>query len=236
MAQVTADILLATWERGQARHPLDRALLLFALAAPEIELDELADRPLGQRNLALLRLRRELFGDRLDACVDCPGCSERLEFPLSASALGGPATAAGQASTFEVDGHGFRLPSTRDLARVADELEPQRAAARLLSALATTELAPALEASSEFLARFETALESADPCGDLALDLECPSCHREWTAPFDVATFVWDELERRAQHWLDDVHLLASAYGWSESQTLALSESRRRAYLERVLA
>jgi hypothetical protein len=33
-----------------------------------------------------------------------------------------------------------------------------------------------------------------------------------------------------------DVHALASAYGWSEREILALSDTRRRLYLEMVSA
>jgi len=34
---------------------------------------------------------------------------------------------------------------------------------------------------------------------------------------------------------LDDIHLLASAYGWTEDEVLRLSPMRREAYVRRVL-
>ena len=42
------------------------------------------------------------------------------------------------------------------------------------------------------------------------------------------------ELEAQAKRLLRSVHVLASAYGWSESEILALSEARRDAYVELV--
>ena len=87
MTGMDAQTLLACWEHGRRRHPLDRALLLFAAAEPHVDPETLADRPLGERNAALLNLRRELFGDELRSCVDCPECGERLEFTLSANLL-----------------------------------------------------------------------------------------------------------------------------------------------------
>ena len=87
MTRMDAHSLLACWEHGRRRHPLDRALLLFAAAAPHVDPETLADRPLGERNAALLRLRQSLFGDALKSCVDCPECGEQLEFTLSASSL-----------------------------------------------------------------------------------------------------------------------------------------------------
>ncbi|HEV7822061.1 MAG TPA: hypothetical protein VGO84_12850, partial [Burkholderiales bacterium] len=82
-----AQALIGCWEHGRTRHPLDRALLLHAAAAPDADPDTLADRPLGERNAALLRLRQRVFGDAVKSCVDCPACSERLEFTLNASTL-----------------------------------------------------------------------------------------------------------------------------------------------------
>ena len=43
-------------------------------------------------------------------------------------------------------------------------------------------------------------------------------------------------MDVRARRLLDEVHALARSYSWSERQILELSEVRRRAYLERVLA
>jgi hypothetical protein len=225
-----AQSLIACWELGRRRHPLDRALLLYAAAAPDEDPDSLADRPLGRRNAALLRLRRSIFGDTLKSCVDCPKCGERLEFSLSADAL--LERAASHALTHAQLGKlQLRLPTTRDLASIAAETEESRAVRKLLERLAD---APAdeLEFSEEELTR---ALDTADPCIDLTLDLSCPACDHTWSAPFDVPAYLWDEIDVRARRVLDEVHALASTYCWSEKQILALSEVRRRAYLERVL-
>jgi hypothetical protein len=39
-------------------------------------------------------------------------------------------------------------------------------------------------------------------------------------------------METYARRLLYDVHALASAYGWSEDEVLAVSPARRRCYLE----
>jgi hypothetical protein len=225
-----AQSLIACWELGRRRHPLDRALLLYAAAAPGEDPESLADRPLGRRNAALLRLRRSMFGDALQSCVNCPECGEQLEFTLSADAL--LERAASQAATHaQLGERRLRLPTSRDLASIAAETDANCAARLLLARLAGS-----TDFGSDFtetdLAR---ALDSADPCMDLTLDLSCPACNHAWSAPFDVPAFLWDEIEVRARRLLDEVHALARAYGWSEAQILALSDARRRAYLERVL-
>ncbi len=90
--------------------------------------------------------------------------------------------------------------------------------------------------SEELESQISRALDEADPCMDLALDLVCPACEHTWSAPFDIGAFLWEELDVRARRLLDEVHALARSYSWSERQILELSETRRRAYLERVLA
>jgi hypothetical protein len=82
----------------------------------------------------------------------------------------------------------------------------------------------------------EAAMDQADPLTDIALAFECDVCGHRGTAPLDIGAFLWEEIETRARGLLDEVHLLARAYGWRESDVLALSEARRAAYLERVTA
>ena len=75
-------------------------------------------------------------------------------------------------------------------------------------------------------------LAAADPQAELRLQLRCPECGAERPAEVDPAAFVWRELDDRARSTLAEVASLAAAYGWSESEVLALSRERRRAYLE----
>jgi hypothetical protein len=235
MRKFTPDELLFAWERGRNRHPLDRALLLYSIAVPESDPDSLADRHLGQRNAALLQLRESIFGDALSSCVDCPRCGEHLEFCLSASALRAPPPAA-VTSHVEVDGLRLRLPTTRDLAQIAHESDEDTAARRLLlSLIDANQIADGRDAAA-LASRLAAALEQADPRIDFALHLDCPACGHAWSASFDIANFLWEEIEVRSRRLLDEVHVLARAYGWPEREVLGLTEARRAAYLERVTA
>ncbi|GAU64952.1 hypothetical protein SSP35_01_02890 [Streptomyces sp. NBRC 110611] len=82
------------------------------------------------------------------------------------------------------------------------------------------------------LKRFAEAAEEADPAAELALNIACPECGAATPAELDIAAYLWTELDAWARDVLLDVHLLASAYGWSEPEILALSPLRRRYYLE----
>jgi hypothetical protein len=52
--------------------------------------------------------------------------------------------------------------------------------------------------------------------------------------PVDVGEFFWEEIASYARGLIEDVDALASRYGWSERDILALPERRRRRYLDHV--
>lgn len=233
MPALSAAQLLSVWEHGARRHPLDRALLLFAVAEPGLAPDALADAPLGACNAALMRLRRDCFGAAIPAWSDCPACGERMSFELDLAQL---PTMTPVPDVVEVEGHRFRCPGARQLAALADCPDAAEAARRLLlSCIADEAQAPADNAMlDQLLVHAEHAIEAADPWADVAVDYQCPACGHAGEAAFDIASYLWEEIEAHASRLLDEVHLLASSYGWPEDEILALGDLRRAAYLARV--
>lgn len=223
---ISAATLLDIWEAGAAQPPLARVLALLAPLFPETAVAEL---PVGARDALLLLVREWLFGAQMECIAVCPACTARLEFSLATTALRAlaPATAVQQ---LDVGGQqlAFRLPASADLLA----LPPGPAATRRLIERCLVD-APAM-LSDEALAAVATAMAAADPLLDLRIELACPDCGHRWAAPFDIAGFVWQELDRWARRLLRDVHTLARAYGWSEREILALSSQRRALYLQMV--
>jgi hypothetical protein len=227
---------LDLWELGGRKHSLDRALLALAAALPETAPEFLADWPLGRRNRALAALRCSSFGPRMPAWVACARCGEKLEFELDGRVLaeGGRPEDEGVPEPIVVKGRTFRLPTSRDLARAAGA-DPGRAALALAEscrtdgggALADDWLSPELEELGERMARL-------DPMAETRVSLLCPDCGHAWEAAFDLADFLWAEIEARARRLLREIHGLASAYGWTEDEILALRPQRRALYLELV--
>jgi hypothetical protein len=62
--------------------------------------------------------------------------------------------------------------------------------------------------------------------------IECPKCCNRWDEALDIAVFLWAEIDAQARRLLRDVHVLGSAYGWSEADILSLGERRRALYVE----
>ena len=224
--------LLDVCGRGRERHPLDRALLLLAAALPEEEAGRLADLTLAERDRALLALRAATFGRRLTSYIDCASCGERLEFQLDTANLLAISENAPAPAVVQLGGLRFRLPTSRDLARIA-EVSEEGEASRLLAGLCCIDGGEAA-LPNELIADLEEAFARADPGGNIQLDFDCPACHRSWEEVFDIGEYFWEELETSSRRLIAQVHRLASAYGWSERDILSLGAVRRAMYLELV--
>ncbi len=232
MLPFSSNELLRLWDQGQRLHPLDQGLLALQVSAQGETWDDLANLPLGQRNRRLVQLRAASFGNEMNGGAECPMCGERLEFALDARELAAAAGAPG--ATVCVNGEHFRLPTSRDLAIAAREPDGERAAIRLLE-LCHVHAAPGpLDLSPADVERIGDLLAEADPLAEMRLRLTCSSCGHSWDETLDPATFLWAEIEAQARRLLHDVHVLASAYHWSEQDILSLGDRRRAAYLEMV--
>lgn len=230
--------LLALWERGLTRHAIDRAVLLGTWARPDLAPQRVADLPIGVLNEALLRLRALCFGARIDTYIECERCAVHMEVPLDAAALLASVPDVDTKDGVECAGFRFRAPSSRDLAAVAGDRDLESAARKLAARcrLGSEELQPDHEVSwlDGMLDEIEARLEAMDPWADLRLALTCEACGHSWSTGLDIGRLLWDEIDARARAVLAEVHRLASAYGWSESEILALTAARRAAYLDLV--
>ncbi|MGA2350004.1 MAG: hypothetical protein ABSF70_06180 [Terracidiphilus sp.] len=240
MRALTQVDCLALWESGQELHPIDQGLLAVQAAFPETRDESVADWPLGRRNRALAELYCATFGTKLSGWTSCRQCGEKLEFAADGKAMA-QTTLDDPAAVVSVRGLSFRLPTSRDLARVAVECEERDAAAQLLNLCRVPQEAAEVDAGSmgwseEELELIGSRLAQADPLAEILLDFQCPVCEESFEESLDLASFFWSELEGRARRLLLDVHTLASAYGWSEAEILALSARRRNFYLKQVEA
>lgn len=221
--------LLSLWERGARRHALDRSALLAAAARPDWDAASIVDRPLGAVNASLLQLRSASFGPHIAGHADCAQCGQRLAFTLDAQQLLALADADTRPSSTDAAGLRLRAPSLRDLAAVAHEADAERATRTLLARC--TLAGDAAQIDTAALREAEQALDALDPQADLAIALHCVACGHAGAAQLDPGALLWDDIETQAQRLLEQVHRLASAYGWSEDQILALSPARRASYL-----
>ena len=231
--------MLRIWELGSGKRSWYRALLLLAPVFPEATFGALADITLGSRNAYLLALRERLFGTTLSAVVTCDACGVKTEIAVSTRDLltQAPVDArfAGddELQVATADGDVItRLLSSRDLevaaAASTSAVAQQVLVGRAVRNVAIDQLTPE---SRELVA---DAIVTADPLADIRLGVVCTSCAHAWAMSFDIADYLWMELEAEVARLLDQVHRIAGAYGWSEATVLAMSRARRREYLRRA--
>jgi hypothetical protein len=133
----------------------------------------------------------------------------------------------------------FRAPNSADLLAIATLSNAAESRTMLLrrcvgeavyegAAVAVEQL------PDEVLSHLAQQIERADPQASTQLALTCPACGHHWLAPFNIARFLWTEINDWAQRLMHHIHIIASAYGWSEADILALSPARRQMYLDLI--
>ncbi len=229
------------WEASLRQPPLLRALTLLQMAEPETPIDQLLRFGIGERDRRLLDLRERLAGPRFDAIATCPKCAERSEFSFDANDLrsqGCPSPPEAVEITRDGWSLSARLPDTSDLLAVARSVtaEPRKILlerclkhAMLHGQAVLPEAIPA-----DVIAALQEALAAADPMADLEVGVTCAGCGEPYTIAFDIAGYLWQEIDERARRLLRDVHTLARSYGWREADILAMSDFRRQQYLDMV--
>lgn len=240
MRALSAAELLSVWERGQSQPPVEKALALLTFACDGTPPEELALWSIGRRDDHLLTLREWAFGPRLQSIADCPACAARLELEFGVADIRVvPADSAVKELTLSVAGHEihFRLPNSADLAGLSATEDTAANQLRLiercvLSARRDEREVRADDLPAQVVSALAQRMAEADPQADVQLTLRCPACRHAWKAAFDIVSFFWSEISAWATRLLREIHLLASAYGWSEAEILALSPRRRQAYLE----
>ena len=224
LAMPSAAAVLDVWETAQREHPVDRALTLLQAFSGEPR-DALASLGVHRRDALLVQSRMLAFGRSLEAvgrCAQCPCDVEiELELPQAADELpeGGTLTIGG-------DSVAYRAPNSYDLAAAAAASDAADATTLLRTRCVCADL------SDEDSAAADRALETL--CSPSAIEIAavCPACGARFAPLVDIGEILWREFSAYARRLLDDVDALATKYGWSEPDILALSDARRQCYIE----
>jgi len=191
------------------------------------------DLPVTDLQALMLNLRQAWLGDTVCADSLCPvPCGERIDVSFGIAdylAHHRPRTARGVTPTpdgkwFELAGAPVRIrvPTVGDL---LDMTSSARAADSLTERCVHP---PGLTAAQA--RRVDRALSALAPSLDDLIGGSCPVCRRDLTLRFEPLSYVLAELRLAFADVVPETHVLASAYGWSESVILALPRRRRQHY------
>lgn len=187
--------------------------------------------PFADVDAALLALRRYLKGDRILTEVRCESCRSLADISISIEeylAANAPCRVRG----LELDDNGihtyrgsrFRVPTTLDV--VEESLRfgtGERAADELSRRCAVLDDEPLPRTVSR-------VLDSIAPILAGIVDGGCPTCGATIQVWFEPGAFVLEEFRIAAGMVVEQAHLLAATYGWSEESILAMPSQRRQVY------
>jgi DNA-directed RNA polymerase subunit RPC12/RpoP len=240
---LNAVALLAVWESGILKHPIERALLLLAAAFPDEKCDHWEHTSIGERDMRLITLREELFGRSLESVTLCPQCSERIELSFTTTDIRNQGSALSNTNgKLLVETCGYvvqcRLPTSADLLKIAKSATADGPDMLLRQCIVGAHHGgPNVDPDTlpaEVRRSVAEQIAAADPQADVQVEIACPKCRYRWSVMFDILSYFWNEIEDWAQRLLHDVHLLASSYGWSEHDILTMSAQRRQWYLQMI--
>jgi hypothetical protein len=230
MASLSAARLVALWEPASGAPAHQRLEPLVAALYPGEAIEE---DTLGARNRRLLALKAALGGPPLEARLRCGRCATDNSFTVPADEiLACPVPDPAARVDLRAGGRrlSFRLPRMGDLKAAASR--PGQALAHIVAQCRVGGADGPVPAA--VVARLAARFEALDPAGRIVVDLACAECRAALRASVDLAEFVAVAIDRAVDGLLRDVHLLASAYCWSEDAILALPPSRRRRYLAMI--
>jgi hypothetical protein len=197
-------------------------------------------RPVGVRIGALLRLvALTEETDTLGVVLRCvqADCGERFEVELPLAELMARAPAFGQG-----DARGEHLRIALPGGRFAtlrlptgDDLRDWRTRPHASTADAVAAVIDTLRLDGDLqpgdAAALAEAIAAHDPLVAFSVASTCPACGAEDELPVDLEGLALHRLAQRQRGLLLDVHQLASHYGWTEEQALAVPPRRRARYI-----
>ena len=252
MRDLSTAELLTTWDRALGQSPAQQVLALLTAVYPEQSMEQLAQWSVGRRDACLLTLRERLFGSQLNGVTVCPQCQQRIQLAFNVSdirvepPMTDPIVPGDEVMSLTAEGYQvqFRLPNTLDFEAIETSADVNQIREQLLHRCITSVVRDGAEKGDGERVNNPTLLPTtlvdaiaermaeADAQADTRLALSCPDCHHKWFSTFDIATYLAGEIHSWAKYILREVHSLARAYGWRETDILRMTPRRRRAFLE----
>lgn len=242
---------------GAATLPIERTTTLLAHCVTQLGgrerpgAEAMRELAMGDREALLLHVRRMIFGERIECVVQCPACPERMDFPLQVSELlvsetGNPKQRYEE--IFFLDGVRFRVKLRHvtggDVETVVRNTPVPEAVVRGLLVHCVDWIyqeeehggeavaVPAEQWPADLVAQISARLAELDPQAEIRLQLTCPVCEHSFATSFDTADYLLRELSERERRLHEEVHQLALAYHWSETDILRMTPRKRKLYLD----
>ena len=210
------------------------AVMLAHIGGKPVDRDVVHMLPVGDTRVMMANLARHVGAGQQWMTGACSACGSPFDFSISPADLPMPQETAVEQDWFEVETSSgpvlVRAPLCSDQIAIAGLPDPERALLERCVAPARMEEKFRFEFAESDLAAIDAAMTALSPSLPFGAAVACPECGR--TSELPVCTSDW--LGQLDEGPLQDVHDIASAYGWGEGEILALSRQRRKAYLRLI--
>lgn len=192
--------------------------------------------PVGTRIAALLRLLAATDGvDHLSLLAQCRqlSCAEPFEFELPLAMLYNAVPDGGTVQVV-LDGErsvALRRPNGQDL-REWHSQRPQSRQTAIAAMLKSVVVEGRATPDDESV--LAEALSGMDPLVAFTVSCACPACGAPNEVRVDLENLALARLKQRQRALLHEIHRLASRYGWTEAEVLAVAPHRRAHYLAMI--
>jgi hypothetical protein len=192
--------------------------------------DDIEAMPLGQVRYLMVRLALHFESDKRWITSHCTQCKKPFDFQVALAAL--PIVIEGNdVATVETSLGTIRLrqPTAGDHVAVA-ALPKGKQETELLSRVTGQPADTAKQFSDADLKIIDFALADLAPQFTTAAAASCPGCGHMNAVPISTSDWLADVGEGP----FEDVHTIASSYGWTESEILNLPRWKRANFVQRI--
>lgn len=241
MRPLTTSELLEVWEKGLHQTLLEKTMCLLVKACSGDDPDQLGHLSIGDRDARLLQLREWTFGSQLHNMTKCPHCNEMVEWQSDTKNLYlQPPSHNFSVRTFEIEKDAFhirfRLPDSVDILKAISNKEATKTIiGNCVLEINSKDGAGSIDDLNEDVwMELSERMAKEDPQANITINLSCPACSNTWNAIFDIVSFFWAEINNWAKRIMQEVCLLARAFGWSERDILNMGSYRRQLYIQMI--
>jgi len=186
------------------------------------------------RDLLLAQVYLRTYGHKVKSSVKCSACSEMFDIDFDLSALIdsiAPSKSLTEIQGFEngvfklKNGRKFRLVTGHDELAVLG-VESEVAGKQLVESCVLDDKGAL---SIEEVAEIQNTISYFAPIVDLDVDAECPECSHKQAFNYNLQSYLLTAIKQDKKLLVQEIHMLASSYGWGLQDILGLPRTERKA-------
>ncbi|MEL6655206.1 MAG: hypothetical protein AAFR36_02130 [Bacteroidota bacterium] len=219
----------------QANNSFAAIALLDQMLQGSAQADNLARQlPIAERDCLLAALYGRYFGTTISSTIKCIHCGESIDIDFSLPDMVAHQWNATQESVSwhlgegifqDEEGLQFRLPTGEDEIAL-QYVPPAQINEKLQERCLIKTPGDKLET-----AKLESALEKVAPLLETDLQATCPECGKDQSVYFSMQSYLLNTILQDRSNLFREIHLIASAYGWSREEIVNMGRTERKAYV-----